>query len=57
MTGAHFDAKRAFGYGLVNRLVPRDQLMPEALKLAGEICENAPISVRESLGVAKQAST
>lgn len=55
MTGAHFDAKRAFHYGLINRLVPRDQLMPEALKLAAEICENAPLAVRASLGVAKQA--
>jgi enoyl-CoA hydratase/carnithine racemase len=55
MTGAHFDAKRAFGYGLVNRLVPRDQLLPEALKLAAAICENAPISVRESLAVARRA--
>jgi enoyl-CoA hydratase/carnithine racemase len=55
MTGAHFDAKRAFQHGLVNRLVTRDQLMPEALKLAAAICENAPIAVRESLGVARQA--
>lgn len=55
MTGAHFDAKRAFHHGLINRLVPRDQLMPEALKLASEICENAPIAVRESLGIARQA--
>jgi enoyl-CoA hydratase/carnithine racemase len=55
MTGAHFDAKRAFQHGLVNRLVSRDQLMPEALKLAAAICENAPIAVRESLGVARQA--
>jgi len=55
MTGAHFDAKRAFQHGLVNRLVPRDQLMPEALKLAAAICENAPVAVRESLGVARRA--
>src|SRR5262249_43489861 len=55
MTGAHFDAKRAFHYGLVNRLVPRDQLLPEALKLAAAICANAPIAVRESLSVARQA--
>ena len=53
MTGAHFDAKRAFEHGLVNRLVPRDQLMPEALKLAAAICENAPLAVRASLSVAK----
>ena len=55
VTGAHFDAKRAYEHGLVNRLVARDQLMPEALKLAQAICENAPIAVRESLSVARQA--
>jgi enoyl-CoA hydratase/carnithine racemase len=55
MTGAHFDAKRAYSLGLINRLVPRDQLMPEALKLAAAICENAPLAVRASLSVAKQA--
>lgn len=55
VTGAHFDAKRAYQHGLVNRLVARDQLMPEALKLAQAICENAPIAVRESLSVARQA--
>jgi enoyl-CoA hydratase/carnithine racemase len=55
VTGAHFDAQRAFQHGLVNRLVSRDQLMPEALKLAASICENAPIAVRESLAVARQA--
>ncbi|MCK1721260.1 enoyl-CoA hydratase-related protein [Bradyrhizobium sp. 141] len=55
MTGTHFDAKRAFHYGLINRLVPSAQLMPEALKLAAAICESAPLAVRASLGVAKQA--
>lgn len=55
VTGAHFDARRAYHHGLVNRLVARDQLMPEALRLANAICENAPIAVRESLSVARQA--
>lgn len=55
LTGAHFDAKRAFAHGLINKLVPRDQLMPEALKLANAICENAPVAVRESLRIARQA--
>jgi enoyl-CoA hydratase/carnithine racemase len=55
VTGAHFDARRAFAHGLVNRLVPADRLMSEALKLAAAIVENAPIAVRESLAVARQA--
>ena len=55
MTGDRLDAKRALEYGLINRMVPRAKLMDEALKLAAAICENAPISVRESLKVAKQS--
>jgi enoyl-CoA hydratase len=55
MTGDRLDAKRALHHGLINRLVPRAQLIDEALKLAAAICENAPISVRESLRIARQA--
>jgi enoyl-CoA hydratase len=55
MTGDRLDAKRALAYGLINRLVPRAQLIDEALKLAAAICENAPVSVRESLRIARQS--
>ncbi|HLA27114.1 MAG TPA: enoyl-CoA hydratase-related protein [Syntrophales bacterium] len=34
MGGAHIDAKRAFEVGLVNRVLPADQLMAEAKKFA-----------------------
>jgi enoyl-CoA hydratase/carnithine racemase len=39
----------------VNRLVPLDQVMNEALSLAKQIVANAPIAVRESLAVTRQA--
>jgi enoyl-CoA hydratase/carnithine racemase len=32
--------------GFLNRVVPADQLMPEALALAGQIAENAPLAVQ-----------
>ena len=42
--------------GMVNAVVPDlDALLPAAQALAARITVNAPISVRESLGVARQA--
>ena len=52
-TGAAMPAKRAYELGLANRLVPADQVIPEAIKLAAAICENSPYCVRESLKIAR----
>ena len=41
-------ADEALRLGLVNAVYPSDQLMDEAMKLAGKIARNAPIAVRES---------
>lgn len=35
-------ARRAYELGLANRVVPADQVIPEAIKLAAAICENSP---------------
>ena len=48
LTGDPIDADRAYALGLVNRVVPRHQLMEEALVLAERIAENAPLAVRHS---------
>ena len=48
LTGDPIDAKRALELGLINRVVPRERLMDEALALAGTIAENAPLAVRAS---------
>ncbi len=55
-TGDPLAADRAFVLGLVNRVVPLDQVMEAARTLAGAIAANAPLSVRESLGVARLAA-
>ncbi len=39
-------AQRAYEMGLVNRIVPLDQLMPTATTIAERICENAPLAIR-----------
>jgi enoyl-CoA hydratase/carnithine racemase len=46
ITGARFDAPWALRYGLVNYVVPADQVMPKARELALAICENGPLAVR-----------
>ncbi|HWK47944.1 MAG TPA: enoyl-CoA hydratase-related protein [Stellaceae bacterium] len=54
-TGARLDARRAYELGMVNRLVPVDQVGAAAVALATTISGNAPIAVRESLTIARQA--
>jgi enoyl-CoA hydratase/carnithine racemase len=48
MTGDPIDARRAYELGLVNRLVPTDRLMDEAMRLADRIATAAPLAVRAS---------
>lgn len=45
-TGQPIDAHEAYRIGLVNKVVPIDELMPEARKLAETICRAAPLAVR-----------
>ena len=54
-TGNPIDARRAYEIGLVNRVVPSDQLIEAAVALAKEIAENAPLAVYGAVGVAKAA--
>jgi enoyl-CoA hydratase/carnithine racemase len=52
-TGEPMDAETGKHFGLVNRLVSAEQLLDEALGIARTIVGNAPISVRESLALAR----
>jgi crotonobetainyl-CoA hydratase len=55
LTGEPIGAAEAYGLGLVNRLVPAGEALANAIELAEAIVANAPISVRESLAVARKA--
>ena len=46
LTGRHVTAQEALRFGLVGRLVPRGQALAEAKKIAAEICDNGPLSIR-----------
>ena len=46
MTGEPIDAQRAYSLGLVNKVVPRVEIMPTAEAIAKRINENGPLAVR-----------
>ncbi len=46
ITGGRFDAEWALRYGLVNHVVPANEVMPKAREIAEAICENGPLAVR-----------
>ena len=46
LTGERFDAQEARRLGLINYVVPRDQLLNKAGQLAAAIAENGPLAVR-----------
>lgn len=48
LTGEPLSAARALELGLVNQVVPVEQLLPAALELAGRIAANAPLAVQTS---------
>ena len=54
-TGDPIPAARALHFGLVNVVVPASEVVASALALGRRVTVNAPIAVRESLGVARQA--
>lgn len=54
-TGLPLSAERAFRYGLINRLVPREKVLEEALQLARDIAVNSPSGVRAALKMARDA--
>ena len=48
LTGRFIDAQEADKIGLVNRVVPHEELMPAARELAKQIAENPPLAVQVS---------
>lgn len=49
LLGRHITAQEAKQWGLINRVVPKGEALLEALKIASELCENAPLSVQAIL--------
>ncbi|MCH4178581.1 MAG: enoyl-CoA hydratase-related protein [Megasphaera sp.] len=47
-TGSMYDAAEAYRVGLVNKVVPQEELMPAVTKLAKTIAKKAPVAVQMS---------
>jgi enoyl-CoA hydratase/carnithine racemase len=56
VAGIPINASRAYELGLVNRIVDTAEVRDEAIRLADAIAANSPLSVRQSLKLARAAS-
>ncbi len=45
LLGRRITAQEALDWGLINRIAPKGKALDEALKMAMELCENAPLSI------------
>ncbi len=55
LTADRLGAEEAHRHGMVNHLAEPDQVLARARELAEKVCQNAPLAVRESLAIARQA--
>jgi enoyl-CoA hydratase len=56
LTGDAVDAARAQAVGLVNRVVPADQLMDAAVELASNVAANGPLAVQVTKRLMREAA-
>ena len=54
LTGRRLDAAEACAWGLVNKVVPRTELMAQARAMASEIVAGAPLAVASVLEITRQ---
>ena len=47
LTAEPISARKAYEFGIVNEVVPLDELMPTAMRYAELICQNGPVAVRK----------
>ena len=57
LTGDPIDAARAHALGLVNAVVPPDEVLPAAVALAERIAANGPIAVAASRELVRLAAS
>ena len=55
LTADRMTAEEAYRLGMVNHVVEPDAVLDRARELAERICRNAPLAVRESLAIARDA--
>jgi enoyl-CoA hydratase/carnithine racemase len=55
LTGDTITAEHAARLGLVNRVVPDDQVLDQAIALAGRIAQNAPLAIYGALDIVRNS--
>ena len=55
LTGRPISAQRAYEVGLINEVVPAQELMPTAMKWAEDLCKNGPLAMRTAKEIAVRA--
>ncbi|WP_306257968.1 crotonase/enoyl-CoA hydratase family protein [Pararhizobium sp. IMCC21322] len=50
LTGQAFSPRRAYELGLINKIVPHDQLMSSAFELADRVLQHSPLAVARIIG-------
>jgi enoyl-CoA hydratase len=55
LTGKNIDAKRAYEVGLINEVVPADQLMTTAMDWAQRLCRNGPLAMATAKEISVRA--
>jgi enoyl-CoA hydratase/carnithine racemase len=55
LTGDRIDARRAYALGLVNEVVPREQVLDAGIALAARIARNGPLALRAAKEIARLA--
>ena len=56
-TGERIDARKAYEYGIVSRVLPADELLPTAQAMAAKIAGYGPLAVRSMLELVKRQGT
>ena len=53
LTGERIDAREAYRMGLVNRVLPKEEVLSHAESMAKKICANAPLAVKATKRIAR----
>ncbi len=55
LLGRRLNAEEAYRFGLVNKVVPKEECLTEAIKIAGKIADQPPVAVRLTKKMVNQA--
>ena len=54
LTARNITAQEALQFGLIGRIVPKGQALAEARKVAAQVCDNGPLSIRALMTMLRQ---